>query len=234
VLIWNDGSSHHRPVMYDFPADVHQDDSQQDGPSIRHILDLPRSKYQRHDSKRQRVSLLSSQGLQNPHNESVHLAHQDLHSRNIMVDNDIDSHILATNKQPKKQLNVDLSPCHICRRKPTSKYELDSFADCESCGERTCWICIRECLGEGLYHPAYENETRSEAGADLMVMESRISHCKTDVAEVHEVDRVGRDIKRSGGQLQVHRGRICSRCCVERGTEGEVWCLGCLRAEGDG
>jgi hypothetical protein len=29
-----------------------------------------------------------------------------------------------------------------------------------------------------------------------------------------------------------HRGRICSRCCVERGTEGEVWCLGCLRAEG--
>ena len=28
-----------------------------------------------------------------------------------------------------------------------------------------------------------------------------------------------------------HRGKVCSRCCVERGSEGEVWCLGCLRAE---
>lgn len=31
-----------------------------------------------------------------------------------------------------------------------------------------------------------------------------------------------------------HRGKVCSRCCVERGPEGEVWCLGCLRAvDGD-
>lgn len=28
-----------------------------------------------------------------------------------------------------------------------------------------------------------------------------------------------------------HRGMVCSRCCVERGTEGEVLCLGCLRTE---
>ena len=27
-----------------------------------------------------------------------------------------------------------------------------------------------------------------------------------------------------------HRGRICSRCCVEEGMEGEVACLGCLAA----
>ncbi|EPE31525.1 hypothetical protein GLAREA_12281 [Glarea lozoyensis ATCC 20868] len=44
---------------------------------------------------------------------------------------------------------IDLSPCHICRRKPTSKHELDGFADCEGCGERTCYVCIRECLGSG-------------------------------------------------------------------------------------
>jgi hypothetical protein len=31
-----------------------------------------------------------------------------------------------------------------------------------------------------------------------------------------------------------HKGKVCSRCCVEKGPEGEVWCLGCLRAvEGD-
>lgn len=32
----------------------------------------------------------------------------------------------------------------------------------------------------------------------------------------------------------MHRGMVCSRCCVERGVEGEVWCLGCLRVEGGG
>lgn len=40
-----------------------------------------------------------------------------------------------------------LGPCHICHRKPTKKNELDSYADCEGCGERTCYVCIRECLG---------------------------------------------------------------------------------------
>lgn len=42
---------------------------------------------------------------------------------------------------------TNLSPCHICHRKPTKKTELDSYADCEGCGERTCYVCIRECLG---------------------------------------------------------------------------------------
>lgn len=43
--------------------------------------------------------------------------------------------------------NTNLSPCHICHRKPTKRAELDSYADCEGCGERTCYVCIRECLG---------------------------------------------------------------------------------------
>lgn len=42
---------------------------------------------------------------------------------------------------------TNLSPCHICHRKPTKRTELDSYADCEGCGERTCYVCIRECLG---------------------------------------------------------------------------------------
>lgn len=28
-----------------------------------------------------------------------------------------------------------------------------------------------------------------------------------------------------------HRGMVCSRCCVEKGADGDVFCLGCLRAE---
>lgn len=27
-----------------------------------------------------------------------------------------------------------------------------------------------------------------------------------------------------------HKGMICSRCCAERGPDGDVWCLGCLKA----
>jgi hypothetical protein len=34
--------------------------------------------------------------------------------------------------------------------------------------------------------------------------------------------------------VREHKRMICSRCCVERGTEGEVCCLGCLMAEGRG
>lgn len=56
----------------------------------------------------------------------------------------------ATIKQhspSKTAAPTNLSPCHICHRKPTKKTELDSYADCEGCGERTCYVCIRECLG---------------------------------------------------------------------------------------
>lgn len=31
-----------------------------------------------------------------------------------------------------------------------------------------------------------------------------------------------------------HKRKVCSRCCVERGTEGEVLCFGCLRVETGG
>ena len=40
---------------------------------------------------------------------------------------------------------------------------------------------------------------------------------------------------RSGGRGEWgHRGMVCSQCCVERGADGEVRCLGCLRAEEGG
>jgi hypothetical protein len=40
---------------------------------------------------------------------------------------------------------------------------------------------------------------------------------------------VGEDWKGRGMQ---HRGMVCSGCCVERGVDGEVRCLGCLRTHG--
>lgn len=32
----------------------------------------------------------------------------------------------------------------------------------------------------------------------------------------------------SRGQERGHWGRICSQCCIEKGPQGEVVCLGCL------
>ncbi|WEW58565.1 hypothetical protein PRK78_004033 [Emydomyces testavorans] len=40
-----------------------------------------------------------------------------------------------------------LTPCHICYRRPTMHFQLDAYADCELCGKRTCYICLRECEG---------------------------------------------------------------------------------------
>lgn len=97
---------------------------------------------------------------------------------------------------------MDLRPCHICRRKPTVKKELDAFADCEGCAKRTCWVCIRECLGGW----GNKIEVGGEAGS-------------------------GEGAEGWGENGIKHRGMVCSRCCVERGTEGEVLCLGCLRVE---
>ena len=38
-----------------------------------------------------------------------------------------------------------LRPCHICHRRPTTKEVLDAYADCDLCGERSCYICLRQC-----------------------------------------------------------------------------------------
>jgi hypothetical protein len=101
---------------------------------------------------------------------------------------------------------VDLSACHICRRKPTLKKELEDYLDCESCAKRTCAICVRECLGYG--------------SGNFEPLGSRIdSH--GDYGQVIVKDEM----------THGHKGLVCSRCCMERGSDGEVWCLGCLSNE---
>ncbi|KAJ5909195.1 hypothetical protein N7495_001877 [Penicillium taxi] len=38
-----------------------------------------------------------------------------------------------------------LRPCHICHRRPTTRQVLDAYADCDLCGGRACFICLRQC-----------------------------------------------------------------------------------------
>ncbi|KIH87613.1 hypothetical protein SPBR_05298 [Sporothrix brasiliensis 5110] len=96
------------------------------------------------------------------------------------------------------------APCHICHRRPRRKVDLDSLANCEGCGQRTCFVCLRECLSWT------ENETPTEStppSQKLLQPWSTTSHG--------------------------HRRMVCSRCCVERGEDGDVVCLGCVAVAGE-
>ncbi|KAL1872102.1 hypothetical protein Daus18300_004471 [Diaporthe australafricana] len=139
-----------------------------------------------------------------------------------------------------------LAPCHICHRKPTKKTELDSYADCQGCGERTCYVCIRECLGWGTSprdrHGLGEEVLMQDEEADSEEEERDTGNDHSFNMEDAPADdaRLGHDSPQAGHRIRCgtwvkdggtgHRGRICSRCCVEKGMEGEVTCLGCLAA----
>lgn len=135
-----------------------------------------------------------------------------------------------------------LAPCHICHRRPTKKSDLDSFADCEGCGERTCFICMRNCIGPMIQETRQEEggggEGRREAGMCEQEAISR-SFCMDDADDPPAEERQdpeGQDDRGDGDRDEDgekwwaggHRGVVCSRCCVEMGSDGEIACLGCL------
>lgn len=134
----------------------------------------------------------------------------------------------AENRLPAK---IDLSPCHICHRKPTVRAELSGFADCEGCGRRTCYICIRECEGLRVLQERYDDYGYYDALAlsphDEGMEDMRRRKRTESEHDADEEKGVGETWHK--GRMTEHRRMVCSRCCVERGTEGEVWCLGCLK-----
>ncbi|KAK0657654.1 hypothetical protein B0T16DRAFT_425810 [Cercophora newfieldiana] len=123
-----------------------------------------------------------------------------------------------------------MSRCHICGRKPAKKSDLDSFADCQGCSQRTCYVCIRECLGwrggampnqqrvdeDGMFHGGDSTRPRPSESP-----RSDASFTMVDAGDVSEEESDG---WARGGHRQV----VCSQCCVERGANGDVVCLGCL------
>lgn len=126
-----------------------------------------------------------------------------------------------------------LAPCHICHRRPTKKSDLDSFADCEGCGERACFICIRECIGLTRTDQEMGRRVEGDMGADISEQEALSRSFRMDDADDTTEERGGGEEERRKGWAGGHRGVVCSRCCVEMGPDGEISCLGCLsRMEG--
>lgn len=143
-----------------------------------------------------------------------------------------------------------LDPCHICRRKPTKKSDLDSYADCEGCQARTCFICLRRCPGWtteylGPRHDSAAPTDQKDQDTSNQDALSRSFHMDDvdDISEAQETAREGGDDSNGRKRAQMkgqdqdrtnwwasgdHRQVVCSRCCIEKGTEGDIACLGCL------
>jgi len=132
-----------------------------------------------------------------------------------------------------KGRKVDLRPCHICRRRPSDRAQLDRYADCEGCGARTCFVCMRQCegdfsgfgVGEGV---DFEGDFDCLAGS----FERRGSDFGAGGGERNFEGREGKEDR--GGIWEEncvmgHRRKVCRECCVELGAEGDVRCLGCYR-----
>ncbi|KAK8049044.1 hypothetical protein PG994_010774 [Apiospora phragmitis] len=127
-----------------------------------------------------------------------------------------------------------LSPCHVCHRKPTKKSDLDAFADCQGCGQRTCYICMRSCRD---WTPALtpaggipQNEEQDYSASFTMqdVDDESDQQQREPENGGHKDGRETTSYKVDGWMGNGHRSTVCSRCCVERGSEGDVVCLGCL------
>lgn len=109
------------------------------------------------------------------------------------------------------------APCHICHRRPRRKVDLDSLANCEGCGQRTCFVCLRECLGWT------ENGTPIEPTATPMTTTTTTATTPPPQKQQQPWSTTSHG----------HRRMVCSRCCVERGEDGDVVCLGCVAVAGE-
>jgi hypothetical protein len=189
----------------------------------------------RRDSKRQRISI-----------ESTVLLRHALSANDARISKDQPSHAATEGTEEVRETKPkrDLSPCYICHRKPTIKAELHQYADCEGCGRRTCYICMRECLGTTVGPSVseagcYNNELDHDM---LFSLRSGSTWFDDRARNIRERSDSGYDGGDEGTQLTVgkektkmtnHKSKVCSRCCVERGMTGEVLCLGCLRVESE-
>lgn len=104
-----------------------------------------------------------------------------------------------------------LRPCHICHRRPTTREVLDAYADCDLCGQRACYICLRQC-----------DAPDCSGSVDL----------RGNQVFKDRSDRVQESI--DGHETEARQARkVCSCCAVEGATEmgvEVVRCLDCVRA----
>ncbi|QPH00606.1 hypothetical protein C2857_004374 [Epichloe festucae Fl1] len=233
-------SSIHRPYEQDRHQDHYLLNAAQDfGPS-RRVLPL--------SSKPKRARITSSS---EDENSNIHCLGRDglataAHRRRPSqqkIPPDQQPNIHVGGKTPFRPTTAAvLAPCYICHRRPTKKSDLDSFAQCEGCGEVACFVCVRLCHGwnedDGMsviseqemlsrsFHMGDADDMTAEADGEPQHHEADLQRYEqggNGEKQENEERRWGKGWAASG-----HRSVVCSRCCVERGRQGEVVCLGCL------
>lgn len=158
-----------------------------------------------------------------------------LHRRRPSVQKALQGHAGPSSRPCPRSGGSLLLPCHICHRRPTKKSELDSFAECQGCRRRTCFVCIRKCHGWHADQLLFGHEMLSPAFGMDHVQDSPPHDPPHHQLPCADRDGCGRRYGRVGlvdgdrdWDACGHRAVVCSRCCIEKGGEGEVVCLGCL------
>lgn len=121
-----------------------------------------------------------------------------------------------------------LDPCHICRRKPTKKSDLDSFAACQGCEARTCFVCLRECQGWSV--DAHKNE---DGDGDVDIAEQEALSRSFHMTDAGDEPPARTTHGGAGWAAGEHKAVVCSQCCIEKGANGDIVCLGCLARIGE-
>ena len=228
-----------RTTLYDDGATLHYHHVP---PALRKVIPLQAFKRIRTiDNKEGVVRVVSSSPSTAPQTRPTSPISQDeLHQRT--------SHDRPTSAPPSNLAPaLMMSRCHVCSRKPTKKSDLDSFADCEGCGQRTCFICIRQCLGWRPHSLRDDmpgsDRPKGRVSLGAMSTDSFTMEDATESTDTNEND--GRQCGREGNHDYTptphrledsdgwaakgkHRQMVCSKCCVETGKDGDVVCLGCL------
>ncbi|KAL2840148.1 hypothetical protein BJY01DRAFT_21882 [Aspergillus pseudoustus] len=103
-----------------------------------------------------------------------------------------------------------LRPCHICHRRPTTRELLEAYADCDLCGERACFVCLRRCDAIDCCDPGGQDGGQNWG--------NNLNDSNPDIA---------------GDELYTRQPRmVCSCCAVEGLTETGaevVRCLACIK-----
>lgn len=133
-------------------------------------------------------------------------------------------------QQPQQQSTspTALRPCHICHRRPTTREVLDAYAGCDLCGERTCYICLRQCDSANCCGSVNLNfDSGGNGNRNLLARNNTLcsSHGTYFVPD-GDGDGLGTSTR--------HQRKVCSWCAVEGVTETGievVRCLDCVRGQ---
>lgn len=245
------GANHPHPISHsasNAPQGIHADrgfgHDAQSHPSplaTRKIIPLPSAKRQRTtadvdvegegEPMQRSPSSSPSQKNQREH----HRHHPKDESRDALHDrSQVTSPTVTTTTTTNHTSTSLMNRCHICFRKPNKKSDLDSFADCQGCGQRTCYVCIRECLGWGLPNlppQILDNKhlpTPVPKGETSFTMLDADATTSQNQPPILPPEPKGHQHEPGWAKGGGHRPMVCSRCCVEKGQDGDVVCLGCL------